>query len=86
MHYKVGATRDGRLVAAEVKIVGDTGAYASTGEAVLFRSAAFACGPYEIPNVKVDSYAVHTNNPTCGAFRGFGGTQVAFASETHLQS
>ena len=85
LHYKVGATRDGKLVAAEVKIYGDTGAYASTGEAVLFRSAAFACGPYVVPNVKVDTYAVHTNNPTCGAFRGFGGTQVAFASEVHLQ-
>lgn len=85
MHYKVGATRDGRLVAAEVKILGDTGAYASTGEAVLFRSSTFACGPYVVPHVKVDAYAVHTNNPTCGAFRGFGGTQVAFASEVHLQ-
>jgi CO/xanthine dehydrogenase Mo-binding subunit len=85
LHYKVGATRDGKLVASEVKVIGDTGAYASTGEAVLFRSAVFACGPYVVPNVKVDTYAVHTNNPTCGAFRGFGGTQVAFASETHLQ-
>jgi len=85
MHYKIGATQDGRIVAADVTIYGDTGAYASTGEAVLFRSATFACGPYEVPNVKVDSYAVHTNNPTCGAFRGFGGTQVAFSSEVHIQ-
>ncbi len=85
MHYKMGATRDGRVVAAEIKILGDTGAYASTGEAVLFRSATFACGPYIVPNVKVDTYAVHTNNPTCGAFRGFGGAQAAFASEVHLQ-
>jgi aldehyde oxidoreductase len=85
MHYKVGTTKDGQIVAAEVTIYGDTGAYASTGEAVLFRSATFACGPYVVPNVKVDTYAVHTNNPTCGAFRGFGGTQVAFSSEVHLQ-
>lgn len=85
MHYKMGATRDGRVVAAEIKMFGDTGAYASTGEAVLFRSATFSCGPYVVPNVKVDSYAVHTNNPTCGAFRGFGGAQAAFASEVHLQ-
>ena len=85
MHYKTGATRDGRLVAAEVKVLGDTGAYASTGEAVLFRSSTFACGPYAVPNVKVDTYAIHTNNPTCGAFRGFGGPQVAFAGEVHLQ-
>ena len=85
MHYKVGATRDGRVVASEVKVFGDTGAYASTGEAVLFRSSTFCCGPYVIPNVKVDTYAVHTNNPTCGAFRGFGGTQVAYSGEVHLQ-
>ena len=85
MHYKMGADREGRLVAAEISVYGDTGAYASAGEAVLFRSAAFACGPYRVPHVKVDSYAIHTNNPTCGAFRGFGGTQVAFASEVHLQ-
>lgn len=85
MHYKMGATKDGRLVAADIKVLGDTGAYASSGEAVLFRSCAFACGPYVVPNVKVDSYAVLTNNPICGAFRGFGGTQVAFASELHVQ-
>ncbi|MBI4788971.1 MAG: molybdopterin-dependent oxidoreductase [Chloroflexi bacterium] len=85
MRYKMGATRDGRLVAAAVEVLGDTGAYASSGEAVLFRSATFACGPYIVPNAQVDSYAVLTNNPPCGAFRGFGGTQVAFASEVHIQ-
>ncbi len=85
MHYKMGARRDGRLTAAEITIYGDTGAYASAGEAVLFRSAAFACGPYNVPHVKVDAYAVHTNNPTCGAFRGFGSPQVAFAVEQHLE-
>jgi CO/xanthine dehydrogenase Mo-binding subunit len=69
MHYKTGVTNDGRVVALEATLVGDTGAYASTGEAVLFRSAAFAGGPYEIPHAKVDAYAVHTNNITCGAFR-----------------
>ncbi|MCL4393497.1 MAG: molybdopterin-dependent oxidoreductase [Chloroflexi bacterium] len=85
MHYKMGATKDGRLVAAQVRVLGDTGAYASTGEAVLFRSCTFACGPYVVPNAEVDTYAVLTNNPICGAFRGFGGTQVAFASEVHVQ-
>jgi CO/xanthine dehydrogenase Mo-binding subunit/aerobic-type carbon monoxide dehydrogenase small subunit (CoxS/CutS family) len=85
MHYKMGATRDGRLVAAEVRVLGDTGAYASTGEAVLFRSCTFACGPYAVPNVSVDTFAVLTNNPVCGAFRGYGGTQVAFAAELHVQ-
>jgi CO/xanthine dehydrogenase Mo-binding subunit/aerobic-type carbon monoxide dehydrogenase small subunit (CoxS/CutS family) len=84
MHYKTGATRDGRLVAAEVTLYGDTGAYASTGEAVMFRSATFACGPYVVPHVKVDSYAVYTNNITCGAFRGFGSPQPTFAAEVQM--
>lgn len=85
IHLKTGATRDGRLVATEAHIVGDTGAYASTGDAVLFRSAAFAAGPYVVPHAQVDAYAVHTNNPTCGAFRGFGGTQACFASEVQME-
>ncbi len=85
MHYKTGVTRDGRLVALEATLIGDTGAYASTGEAVLFRSAAFAGGPYEIPHVKVDAYAVYTNNITCGAFRGFGSPQPAFAAEVQME-
>jgi CO/xanthine dehydrogenase Mo-binding subunit len=84
-HYKMGAKNDGRIVAADIRIHGDTGAYASSGEAVLFRMSAFACGPYEIPNVSVHAYAVHTNNPSCGAFRGYGSPQVAFAAEVHLQ-
>jgi aldehyde oxidoreductase len=85
MRYKTGVTRDGRVVALEAELIGDTGAYASTGEAVLFRSAAFAGGPYEIPHVKVDSYAVYTNNVTCGAFRGFGSPQPCFASEMQME-
>ena len=85
MHYKTGVTRDGRVVALEARIVGDTGAYASTGEAVLFRSACFAGGPYEIPNVKVDSYAVYTNNITGGAFRGFGSPQPCLAAEVQME-
>jgi aldehyde oxidoreductase len=85
MHYKTGATREGRVVAVEATLYGDTGAYASTGEAVLFRSATFAAGPYEVPHVKVDSYAVHTNNITCGAFRGFGSPQPTFAAELQME-
>ncbi len=85
LHYKMGMSREGKLVAADIQIYGDTGAYASAGEAVLFRMMAFACGPYEVPNVEVNTYAVHTNNPPCGAFRGYGSPQVAFAAETHLQ-
>ena len=85
LYYKVGVTKDGRFTAAEINAYGDTGAYASSGEAVLFRMMAFACGPYEVPNVEVNSYAVYTNNNPCGAFRGYGSPQVTFAAETHFQ-
>ncbi len=85
LHYKVGAKKDGTIIAADIQIYGDTGAYASAGEAVLFRMSAFGCGPYVVPNVNIDAYAVHTNNPPCGAFRGYGSPQVAFAAEVHLQ-
>ena len=84
MYYKTGAKRDGRVVAAEARILGDTGPYASVGEAVLFRTSVFACGPYVVPHVKVDAYAVHTNNAISGAFRGYGSPQVAFASELQM--
>ena len=84
LHYKTAATSDGKLLAVEARIIGDTGAYASVGSAVLFRSATFACGPYVVPNVKVDAYAVFTNNPPAGAMRGFGSPEVAFASECQM--
>ncbi len=84
LRYRTGATRDGRLVAAEVEIYGDGGAYASATDAVLFRSASFSCGPYEIPNVKVDAYGVITNNPHGTAFRGFGNPQATFAAEVQM--
>ncbi len=85
LHYKMGIRNDGKLVAAEVEIFGDTGAYASAGEAVLFRMMAFACGPYEVPHVEVNTYAVLTNNNPCGAFRGYGSPQATFAAEVHFQ-
>ncbi len=85
LYYKIGATKDGKLVAADIKAYGDTGAYASAGEAVLFRMMAFAAGPYEVPHAEVNTYAVHTNNMPCGAFRGYGSPQVTFAAESHFQ-
>lgn len=85
LHYKMGISKDGKLQAADIEIFGDTGAYASAGEAVLFRMMAFACGPYEVPNVEVNTYAVHTNNNPCGAFRGYGSPQATFAAEVHFQ-
>jgi len=82
--YKTAATREGRLLAADVKIIGDTGAYASYGLAVVTRSAVHAAGPYEIPNVRIESVFAYTNNPMAGAMRGFGVPQMAFAHESQM--
>ena len=60
MHYKIGASQEGKLMAAQVLIIGNTGAYASFGPAVLTRSATMALGPYDCPNVHVDAYAIYT--------------------------
>lgn len=84
MHYKTGADSSGKLIAMETKIIGDTGAYASWAINVLRKAGVHATGPYEIPNVKVDSYAVYTNNPFAGAMRGFGATQVPIGHEQQI--
>ena len=84
MRYEHGATRDGRLVFVRARIVLDGGAYASSSTAVCANAACFACGPYEVPNARIDSYVVYTNNPPCGAMRGFGAVQVAFAHEAQM--
>jgi CO/xanthine dehydrogenase Mo-binding subunit len=81
---KWGATKDGKVVAAEVEVVADGGAYAYTSTKVLGNATLMCTGPYEIPNVKVDSFAIYTNNIPGGAFRGFGGPQGAFAAESQL--
>jgi len=79
-----GATREGKILAAEVEVIADGGAYAYTSTKVLGNATLMCTGPYEIPNVQVDSYAVYTNNIPGGAFRGFGGPQGAFAAETQV--
>ena len=84
IRLRVGATREGQLTAVEGTIWGDAGAYASLSEAVLTRTATHAAGPYVVPNVSVDCYAVYTNNPPAGAMRGFGVPQSAFAMESIL--
>jgi xanthine dehydrogenase molybdenum-binding subunit len=81
---KTGAKKDGTLVAHEVEIYGDGGAYASLSNHVMLRSTTHAAGPYEVPNVKVNTYAMYTNNVPSGAFRGFGVTQSAFAMESQM--
>jgi len=84
IHVKLGAKKDGTLVAAQTELYGDTGAYASLGEKVLTRATTHSAGPYEIQHVHADCYAMYTNNPPAGAFRGFGVLQSAFAFETMM--
>ncbi|TJX15623.1 aldehyde oxidase [Tissierella creatinini] len=84
MKYKTGADKDGYLQAMEAEIVGDSGAYCSWAMNVLRKAGVHATGPYHIPNVKVDSYAVYTNNPFTGAMRGFGATQIPNAAEQQM--
>ncbi len=79
-----GATRDGKIIAADMDVFADGGAYAYTSTKVLGNATLMCTGPYEIPNVRVDSYAIYTNNIPGGAFRGFGGPQGAFAAETQI--
>ncbi len=81
MHYRVGCDAEGRLTAVKARMVGDSGAYASVGGKVLERAAGHACGPYRVPHVDVEAVAVYTNNPPCGAMRGFGANQAHFAME-----
>ncbi|MGH2788847.1 MAG: selenium-dependent xanthine dehydrogenase [Actinomycetota bacterium] len=81
MTYTVGCDADGTLTAVKARIVGDTGAYASVGDKVLQRACGHSCSAYEVPNVYVESHAVYTNNPPCGAMRGFGSNQANFAME-----
>lgn len=84
IHAKWGATKDGKILAAEVKLEADAGAYAYTSTKVQGNATLMCTGPYEIPNVKVDSYSIFTNNVPGGAFRGFGGPQGAFAAEMQI--
>src|SRR5262245_27655733 len=81
MVYRVGCDAEGRLTAVHARMIGDSGAYASVGMKVLERSAGHASGPYHVPAIDVRSVAVRTNNPICGAFRGFGANQAQFAME-----
>ena len=81
MAYRAGCDADGRLTGLWARMIGDSGPYASVGMKVLERAAGHASGPYVVPNIDVESTAVRTNNPVCGAFRGFGANQAQFAME-----
>lgn len=80
----LGAQTDGTLQAVETELYGDSGAYASLSEKVMTRATTHSAGPYVVPHVQADCYAMYTNNPPAGAFRGFGVTQSAFAIESAM--
>jgi selenium-dependent xanthine dehydrogenase len=84
MHVKIATDAEGRITAVRSRITGDKGAYASVGGKVLERAAGHACGPYRVPAIDIEALAVYTNNPPCGAMRGFGANQSAFAIENLL--
>jgi CO/xanthine dehydrogenase Mo-binding subunit len=78
------ATAEGRVVSVHMRILLDGGAYASSSTAVCSNAASFACGPYAVPNALIDATALYTNNPPCGAMRGFGAVQSCFAAEAQM--
>jgi CO/xanthine dehydrogenase Mo-binding subunit len=84
MRYEHGATADGRLVYVKAEIVLDGGAYCSSSLAVVGNAASLGVGPYEVDNVWIDAYGVYTNNPPCGAMRGFGAVQACYAYESQM--
>ncbi|UCE35149.1 MAG: molybdopterin-dependent oxidoreductase [Deltaproteobacteria bacterium] len=84
LNYRTGFTKAGKIIANHAKILLDTGPYADVGLTVLDQASIFSCGPYDIPNVKIDALALFTNNANGGAMRGFGINQVAIAMEQQL--
>ncbi|NWF69013.1 MAG: molybdopterin-dependent oxidoreductase [Chloroflexi bacterium] len=84
IRIKTGVKRDGTLMAVEAELYGDGGAYASLSDKVMTRATTHATGPYNVAHAKIDCYAMYTNNPPSGAFRGFGVTQSAFAVEQNM--
>ena len=81
MAYRAGCDDEGRLTGLRIRMIGDSGPYASVGMKVLERAAGHASGPYVVPTIDVEATAVRTNSPICGAFRGFGANQAQFAME-----
>ena len=84
IYARWGATKEGKVIAIDEKIIADGGAYIYTSTKVLGNATLLSAGSYEVPNMKVDSYAVYTNNLPNGAFRGFGGPQAIFAAEMQM--
>jgi nicotinate dehydrogenase large molybdopterin subunit len=86
IRFRSGATREGKLIAARIEIIGDTGPYENAGVLVMRTAAAHATGPYRIPHVLIESHTVFTNNPPSGSMRGFGVNQVANAVEGQMDA
>ncbi|MGJ5831659.1 xanthine dehydrogenase family protein molybdopterin-binding subunit [Streptomyces ossamyceticus] len=84
LHYEHGATKDGRLTHLKARIVLDGGAYASASPAVVGNASSLGAGPYVIEDVDIEAIALYTNNPPCGAMRGFGAVQACFAYEAQM--
>ena len=84
LRYEHGATREGKLVYVKARVLLDGGAYASSSTAVIVNACCFALGPYECPNATVDGWVMYTNNPPCGAMRGFGSVQNCYAHEAQM--
>ena len=84
MWYRHHATTDGDLVRVEAHLLLDGGAYASSSSAVIANATCFAAGPYMVPSVEIEGVVVRTDNPPCGAMRGFGAVQTCFAHEAQM--
>ena len=82
MNYKIGASEDGEIQAMEIECVADSGAYACQTPFVTWRSVVQATGPYQVPNVRTDTYGFYTHNPYTGAMRGYGSPPIIFAGES----
>ena len=81
-----GATSSGKILFAKVRLLLDGGAYTSTSQVVIANASYFAGGAYDVPNVEIHGYAVYTNNPPCGAMRGFGAVQSCYAVESSMET
>src|SRR5690606_6358717 len=81
---RMGLTRDGRIRAVAFRMIADGGAYGLSTEGVMRKAAILGAGPYNVPNLKMDTYGVYTNNTPSGAFRSFGALQTQFATESHV--
>ncbi|OGN93837.1 MAG: hypothetical protein A2Z71_05110 [Chloroflexi bacterium RBG_13_50_21] len=86
IRYRSGLTRDGKLIAVHAEAIGDTGPYLNAGRDVMNFVAATLTGPYFVPNARLEAYTVFTNNPICGAMRGYGIPQASFACEAQMDA